>query len=172
MHNEEYRRYGRYFSLSYHQGLSSLDSDYASNITEFEARHYYRLNQLDNFNSRIFAGYAHDAPFNHPFYEIGSAGTLRGLDKESFSGNVLFFANLEYVKGFANFQSLHGSLFVDVGNVYNDLDEIDFSDLRTTFGLGIRWKATSFVETDLFIDLAYDREKDETKVYGGTSLNF
>ncbi len=172
VHNEEYRRYGRYFSLSYQQGLESLDSDYASNITEFEARHYYRLNQLDNFNSRVFAGYAHDAPFSHPFYEIGSAGTLRGLDKESFSGNVLLFANLEYVKGFANFQSLRGSLFVDVGNVYNDLDEVDFSDLRTTFGLGIRWKATSFVKTDLFIDLAYDREKDETKVYGGTSLDF
>jgi len=172
VHIEKYRRYGRYYSLRYQQGLDSLGSDYESNITEFEARHYYRLNTLDNFNSRLFAGYAHDAPFSHPFYEIGSAGTLRGLDKESFSGNVLIFANLEYVKGFAKYPSFRGSLFLDIGNVYDGLNDIDFSDLHTSIGLGLRWKAASFVEIDLFIDLAYDTETGESKVYGGTSLNF
>ena len=109
MHNEEYRRYGRYYSLSYHQGLGSLNSDYASNITELEARHYLRLGQWDNFNSRLFAGYAHDTPFSHPYYEIGSSDNIRGLDKESFSGNVLLFANLEYVKGFARHPSFRVS---------------------------------------------------------------
>jgi len=172
VHIEKYRRYGRYFSLSYQQGLDSLGSDYESNITEFEARHYYRLNALDNFNSRLFSGYAHDAPFSHPFYEIGSADTLRGLDKESFSGNVLLFANLEYVKGFAKYPSFRGSLFLDIGNVYDGLNDIDFSDLHTSIGFGGRWKAASFVELDLFLDIAYDTETGENKVYGGTSLNF
>jgi len=172
VHNEEFRRYGRYYSLSYQQGLRSLDSDFASNITELEARHYYRLNALDNFNSKLFVGYAHDTPFSHPFYEIGSTGTIRGLAKESFSGNVLIFANLEYVLGFGNYPSFRASLFLDLGNVYNDLDEVDYSDLRSSLGIGVRWKATSFVKTDLFIDLAYDTETGESKVYGGTSLNF
>ena len=172
VHNEIYRRYGSYFSLTYQQGLDSLGSDYLSNITEFESRYYYRLNSLDNFNSRYFAGYAHDAPFSHNYYEIGGAGTLRGLDKESFSGNVLIFTNLEYVKGFAKFPSFRSSLFLDVGNVYDNLNEVDLSDLRTSIGVGLRWKIGSFVETDLFIDMAYDTETDEYKTYGGTSLNF
>jgi outer membrane protein assembly factor BamA len=172
VHNEEYRRYGRYYSLEYQQGLDSLNSDFASNITEFEARYYYRLGESDNFNSRLFTGYAHDAPFSHPYYEIGGASNIRGLDKESFSGNVMVFANLEYIKGFAKYPSFRGSLFLDIGNVYDDLNEIDLSDLHTSIGIGLRWKATSFVNTDLFIDLAYNTDTGENKVYGGTSLNF
>ena len=172
VHYEKYRRYGRYYSLTYQQGLASLGSDYTSNITELDARHYYRLNSLDNFNSRVFAGYAHDAPFDHPFYDIGSAGTLRGLEQESFSGDVLVFANLEYIKGFTQYPSFRTSLFVDIGNVYDNLNEVDFSDLRTSIGVGIRWKIASFVQTDLFIDWAYDTETGENKVYGGTSFTF
>jgi outer membrane protein assembly factor BamA len=172
VHNEEYRRFGRYYSLTYHQGLASLDSDYASNITEFEARHYYRLSERDNFNSRLFAGYAHDTPFSHPFYEIGSAGNIRGLDKESCSGNVKLFVKIEYVKGFTKYPSFRGSLFLDIGNVYDSLNDVDLSDMKTSIGFGLRWKATSFVNTDLFIDLAYDTDTGENKVYGGTSLNF
>ena len=172
VHNEKYRRYGQYFSLTYQQGLFSLNSDYASKITELEARYYYRLNALDNFNSRLFADFAHDTPFNHPFYEIGSAGTIRGLDNESFSGTVLLFANLEYVKRFSRYPSFRGSLFLDVGNVYNGVNGVDFSDLWTGIGLGLRWKARSLVKTDLFVDLAYDTDSGNYKVYGGTSLNF
>ena len=172
IHYENYRRYGRYYSLTYQQGLTSLGSDYTSNITELDARHYYRLNTLDNFNSRVFAGYAHDAPFDEPYYDIGSSDTIRGLDRDSFFGDVLVFANLEYIKGFTRYRSFRTSLFIDIGNVYDDLDGVDFSDLHTSVGLGIRWKIASFVKTDLFIDWAYDTKTGETKAYGGTSFNF
>jgi len=172
VHYEKYRRYGRYYSLTYQQGLDSLGSDYTSNITELDARHYYRLNSLDNFNSRVFAGYAHDAPFDHPFYDIGSADNLRGLERESFSGDVLVFANLEYIKGFTQYPSFRTSLFFDIGNVYDNLNEVGFSDLRTSVGVGVRWKLASFVQTDLFIDWAYDTETGESRAYGGTSFNF
>jgi hypothetical protein len=172
VHIEKYRRYGRYISITYQQGLDSLDSDYESNITEFEARHYYPLNALDNFNSKLFVGYAHDTPFSHPFYEIGSADTIRGLAEESYSGNALFSANLEYVKGFVKYPTFRGSLFLDIGNVYDGLNAVDFSDLRTSVGLGVRWKVVAFVKTDLFIDIAYDTDTGKSKTYGGTSLNF
>ena len=172
VHHEKYRRFGRYYSLTYQQGLESLGSDYRSNITELDARHYYRINSLDNFNSRVFAGYAHDAPFDQPYYDIGSADTIRGLERESFSGDVLVFTNLEYIKGFGKYPSFRTSLFVDIGNVYNDLDDVDLSSLRTSVGLGVRWKIVSFVKTDLFIELAYDTETGESKAYGGTSFNF
>ncbi len=169
---EKYRRYGRYYSLTYQQGLTNLGSDYTSNITELDARHYYRLNSLDNFNSRVFAGYAHNAPFDQPYYDIGSSDTLRGLERDSFSGDVLVFANLEYIKGFAKYRTFRTSLFIDIGNVYDDLNGVDFSDLRTSIGLGIRWKIVSFVQTDLIIDWAYDTETGENRAYGGTSFNF
>ncbi len=172
VHYEKYRRYGRYYSLTYQRGLTSLGSDYTSNITELDARHYDRLNSLDNFNSRVFAGYAHDAPFDHPFYDIGSADNLRGLDRESFSGDVLVFANLEYIKGFNKYRGFRTSLFFDIGNVYDNLDGVDFSDLRTSVGVGVRWKIVSFVQTDLIIDWAYDTETGESRAYGSTSFNF
>ena len=64
------------------------------------------------------------------------------------------------------------SLFVDLGNVYDDLEDVNFGDIHYTVGTGIRWKVESFVKTDLFLDYGYDIETGEGKFYGGTSLNF
>ena len=64
------------------------------------------------------------------------------------------------------------SFFIDVGNVYDDLEAVDFADLHYTLGTGIRWKVESFVKTDLFLDYGYDVEEEDGKFYGGTSLNF
>jgi hemolysin activation/secretion protein len=132
-----------------------------------------RQNILDiELFRQVSVEYAHDAPFDQPYYEIGSADTLRGLERESFSGDVLIFTNLEYIIGYRKYPSFRTSLFVDIGNVYDNLDGVDLSSLRTSVGLGVRWKLVSFVKTDPFIDLAYDAETGESKAYGGTSFHF
>ena len=68
--------------------------------------------------------------------------------------------------------NLRHSLFVDFGNVYEDLNAIDLGDLNYTVGTGFRSKIETFVKTDLFLDYGYDIERSEGKLYGGTSLAF
>ena len=172
IHYEKYRRWGRYYSLIYQQGLKILNTDYESSIVNFVARYLYRINPLDNFNSRLFLGFSHNSPYNTDRYSIGGAGSIRGLETGSFSGDALFFGNFEYLKGFKKYRSFRTSLFIDIGNVYPDLKSIDVTDLQTSVGLGLRWKATAFVKTDLFLDLAYNFDTENTRLYGGTRLNF
>lgn len=172
VHQQRFRRFGRYISLSFQQGLEELESDYISHILEYEWKIYRPLNSRDNFNSRFFVGISEDSPFNSPYYELGGANNVRGLDRDIYAGDTLLFGNFEYVRGYSNYPSFRSSLFLDIGNVYPDTSSIDLNENYTTIGLGLRWKLTSFIKTDLFIDIAYDPDTEETRVYGGTSLNF
>lgn len=172
IHTQEYRRYGYFYSIEVQQGSDLLGTDYRSRSIKLESRFYQPLNQRDNFNSRLIFGFSKNSPFNVPFYELGGSGTLRGLEQESIKGDVLLLGNFEYLKGFEDYPSFRASTFIDIGTVYPELKDVDFSGLQTSVGFGGRWKAISFVETDLFIDYAYNIDTDNSKIYAGTSLTF
>jgi outer membrane protein assembly factor BamA len=172
IHAQQYRRYGYLHSLEIQQGLKALESDYSSRIIKIESRFYLPLNQRDNFNTRLLFGLSKKSPFNIPYYELGGSSTLRGLEQESIHGDVLLLANFEYVRGLESYPSFRWSSFIDIGNVYPALDEIDLRDFKTSIGFGGRWKASSFVKTDIFIDYAYNVDTDNNKLYAGTSLTF
>ena len=172
VHRERYRRYGDYYAVAYDQGFSWLGSDYDSSIVEFEVNGFRRLNRYDNFNYRVILELSNDSPFDYPNYSIGGGSSIRGLEDFDDRGDARWFANLEYVLSYRRHPQLAHTLFLDLGNVYDDLDDIDVSDVHYTLGTGFRWKLESFVKTDLFLDYGYDVEGRQGKLYGGTSLNF
>lgn len=169
---ETYRRTGRRYFFTYQQGLEVLNSDYDTSLFEMDARFYHPINELDNFNYRLFVGLSNHTAFNDENYNIGSARTLRGISRDSFSGDALLFGNFEYIKGFRKYRKFRTSAFIDIGNVYEDIKSIDITDLRVGVGLGLRWKAVSFVRTDLVVDVGYDIDTGNIKFYAGTRLNF
>jgi len=172
VHWERYRRFGSLYSVAVEQGFEGLGSDYDSTISRFELLGFRPLNLHDNINYRILIDVANNSPFNIPRYGIGGSSTLRGLEGFGGAGDTRILSNLEYIRGLRSYPLLRYGLFVDVGNVYEDLDDVDLTDLQYTIGASIRWKLESFVETDLFIDYGYDVEGGSGKFYGGTSLLF
>ncbi len=171
-HRDRYRRFGSYYELAFQQGFEFLGSDYESTIVELEALNFLRLNRYDNFNSRFVIEASNDSPFDYPRYSIGGGSNVRGLESIDDRGDARWFANLELIFSYRTQPSFAHSFFVDLGNVYDNLADIDFSDFHYTVGTGIRWKLESFVKTDLFLDYGYDVEERDGKFYGGTSLNF
>ena len=172
VHREPYRRFGSYYAITLDQGFEWLGSDYESTIIELEITNFLRLNPYDNFNSRFVFEVSNDSPFDYLNYDIGGGSSIRGLEDVDERGDARWFANLEYIFAYRKHPGLAHTLFVDLGNVYDDLQSIDFGDLRYTVGTGFRWKIESFVKTDLFLDYGYDVEEQQGKLYGGTSLNF
>jgi outer membrane protein assembly factor BamA len=172
VHRERYRRFGSYYAIYLDQGVEWLGSQYQSTIVELEITNFLRLNHYDNFNSRFVFEAATDSPYDYLQYGIGGGSTIRGLEDVDERGDARWFANLEYVFAYKKRPGLAHTLFVDFGNVYDDLEHIDAGDLRYTVGTGFRWKIESFVKTDLFLDYGYDVETQQGKLYGGTSLNF
>lgn len=149
-----------------------MGSDYDSTIVEFEAIGFKRLNRYDNFNYRFLFEVSNNSPFDYPNYSIGGGSSIRGREDVDERGDARWFSNLEYVFSYKKKPAFAHTLFVDVGNVYDDLDDVDFTDFHYTVGTGLRWKLESFVKTDLFLDYGYDPEEQEGQLYGGTSLNF
>ncbi|MCP4469823.1 MAG: hypothetical protein GY815_03910 [Gammaproteobacteria bacterium] len=121
------------------------------------------------------AGISADAigrPIDYLNYGIGDSSNMRGLEGVDERGDARWFSNLEYVFSYRKKPAIAHTLFVDIGNVYDNLNDVDFTDLRYTMGTGFRWKIESFVKTDLFLNYGYSPEEREGKLYGGTSLNF
>ena len=172
VHRERYRRFGSYYAITLDQGFEWLGSDYESTIVDFEIRNFIRLNRYDNFNSRFVFEVSNDSPYDYPEYDIGGGSNVRGLEDVDDRGDGRWFANLDYIFSYKKHPQLAHTLFVDLGNVYEDMEDIDFGDLHYTVGTGFRWKIESFVKTDLFLDYGYDVEGQKGKLYGGTSLNF
>jgi len=172
VHRERYRRFGSYYGITIDQGFEWLGSDYESTIVELEITNLIRLNRYDNFNSRFIFEVSNDSPYAYSKYGIGGGSNIRGLEDVDVRGDARWFANLEYIFSYKKHPQLAHTLFVDLGNVYEDLENIDFGDLHYTVGTGFRWKIESFVKTDLVLDYGYDVEEGEGKLYGGTSLNF
>jgi outer membrane protein assembly factor BamA len=172
VHRERYRRFGNYYGGTYTQGFDWLGSDYDSSIFDFEILGFNRLNSYDNFNYRGVLEFSNNPPYDSPMFGIGGGSTIRGLEGYDEVGNARLFGNFELVFAYRKKPGIRHTLFIDVGNVYDRLEDVYLGDLRYTVGTGFRWKIESFVRTDLIIDYGYDVEGGQGKLYGGTSLNF
>jgi len=172
VHRTGRRRFGRYFSLEYDQGIFGLGSDYETSLLRFEGRHYWPVNDTDNVNLRYILGLASEKVFNQNVFTIGGAATVRGIESGSVDGNGLWLMNLEYLKGFDQWPGFRLALFTDIANVYDRYNDFSGKPWQTTLGLGLRWKIRSFVKTDLFIDYGFDPDSGYSRFYAGTHLNF
>ncbi len=99
------------------------------------------------------AGYVADTedgllPDYERFY-LGGINSMRGFDWRDISaydengdkigGNKFLQFNLEYLIPLIREAGIVGVLFYDTGNVYNDDDSMDLSNLRESAGFGFRW---------------------------------
>lgn len=82
-----------------------------------------------------------------PFYELsmlGDAANLRGFDQNRFRGRGLVLFNLEY--RYPVWDTWDAVIFVDQGQVYDDLGDIALSEFHTAIGTGLRFmSATGFL---------------------------
>lgn len=172
IHEEKYRRFGRFFSLSVNKGQSILSSDYKATKLKIETRQLLRLNATDNLNTRILIELASSRIFNEFVYSIGNSRTIRGVEPDTVEGNSRWLANIEYVNGYSRWPSFRSAWFIDIANVFDDAGTVNRSNWKSSLGVGLRWKLTSFVKTDLVLDYAYNPEDNYSKIYGSTSLMF
>lgn len=87
-----------------------------------------------------------------PDYErfyLGGMNSIRGFDwrgiyvlddeGDIIGGDKFIQFNAEYIVPLLKTQGLVGLVFYDTGNVYNNGQSIDFGDLRSSVGFGVRW---------------------------------
>ncbi len=143
---------GNFFSsdLQYASSYLGSGTDFLESFSQFQ---YYLPVRKSVVATSLRIGLAKGfretvgIPLSQRFF-AGGGRTIRGfaldtagpLDEngEPLGGNVLFILNLEY--RFPIHGNLGGVVFFDYGNVYDLLSNFDFSELRKTAGIGIRYK--------------------------------
>jgi len=119
---------------------------------QLNAIHYFPTPLKTTFSIRGQAGYlrgyaGREAPIYERFF-LGGINTIRGFDTRTISpkdqltgdligGETMFVTNLEFLFPIAKMEKMRGLLFFDAGNAYQG--KIDFTDIRTSAGTGIRW---------------------------------
>ena len=173
VHIEPNRRIGKTYGVKITWADELIRSDFNYYRYDLFYREYRPLpsSNLVNLNYQLRAGYSNGSNFGGQSYELGSSSTIRGIDKDEKSGNVLVLANVEYLHALHFYPRVRGVVFTDIGNVY-PAHTLNLSKLEVTVGLGLRWKIASFVDTDLRVDIAYNPDTDETQAYAGTRHAF
>ena len=93
------------------------------------------------FAMRLGLSYVNNDPDNRvPFYflpYIGGSDTVRGFKEFRFRDENVIFMNAEY--RWEAFSGLDMALFFDAGEVRSDWEDIDFQELKTSYGVGFRF---------------------------------
>ena len=121
----------------------------------FDSIWYFPVILDTTFSIRGRVGYAtgyngNDLPLYERFY-VGGINTLRGLgfgeggprdeEDEKIGGNKELIFNVEYILPIVKDIRLKGVVFYDYGAAFDNSDDINLDDMRSTAGVGVRWSS-------------------------------
>jgi outer membrane protein insertion porin family len=168
-----YHREGSSYGYSLALATPPIGSDYSYNRHTLFHRNYLALKRVDaNINTQVKIGLANGGSFGEPAFTIGGGSSLRGYDSDAAKGNAMLQINAEYHHHLTGYRQLRGVVFVDAGNAWPGVLEVDLGRLLPSVGVGMRWRVQSFVDLTLRVDAAYALDTDASKVYAGTSGSF
>lgn len=143
--------------------FSNEEESYTKHLLYY--RSYYRLKSrpMNNLNVQVQLGVSDGDYLGDTEFSLGGK-TLRGYEKDSYTGNTLFLMNIEYLVPFSGDPAYRYGLLFDVGNTYEKLHDVDLSELHAAIGVGFRWKLASFVKVDIRLDMGYAIDTGDTNI--------
>lgn len=103
-------------------------------------------------------------------YELGGTATIRGVEYATQTGDKQILANLEY--RFPVVNDLSAAVFFDMGTAAQPGESLDFGNLLTTAGVGIRYRIPFLGVAPLRIDWGFDLGGDDSQVVLGFGQMF
>jgi len=167
---------GSFFSFVLERAFPLLEEESNYVKTFFKSQHFLPVLRGLTFSltSRLgLGGGKEDIPIHERFF-AGGSNSFRGarfdelgpVDEESgkpVGGNALLLVNLELtfplVSGIKN---LRGAVFYDIGNVFEETNDISLASLENAAGFGIRYK-TPFGPVRLELGWNLDVPQEERK---------
>lgn len=141
-------------SISIKQAGSFLGGDSSFTKLEGVSSWYFPLPLETTFHVKGSVGYVlENKDGKLPIYEkffLGGLSTVRGFDNgkispvdpetnERIGGEKMWYFNFEWIFPLIKDAGLKGVVFFDTGNVYDESETYDISDMRSAVGFGFRW---------------------------------
>ena len=91
---------------------------------------------------------------------LGGPDLMRGFGRGRMHGASTFVASVDY--RYPIYQLADGTVFFEVGNAFDDLDDLELDALRGSFGAGIRSINSRHVSFDILVAAGTTRFDDES----------
>lgn len=101
-------------------------------------------------------------------YSIGGQRTSRGHTSGDLDGDVFYALRVEYYAPVFNKSYLRAFVFMDIADIYADLDDLGHSNPVVSAGFGLRWRITEIVDLEVELGLGIPFGGDgDIKAFGG-----
>ncbi|KQC32826.1 membrane protein [Nonlabens sp. YIK11] len=132
------------------------------NLTRIDLRHFLKVSKKNN-DVLGFQFVGRTVRNNQPFSEysfLGSSEIMRGYREGRFIDRDLVAAQAEYRKNFKD-SRIGAVVFVGAGDVYRNIDEFQFSSLKPSYGVGVRYKLDESENLNIRLDWGFGRGTNE-----------
>ena len=147
---------GWYFEFTHGLYGKVLGGTNTFNLTRFDLRHYIEVSPK-NTDVLAFQFLGQFSRGNLPFSEFsffGGAEIMRGYQEGRFVDRDLLATQVEYRKNFKN--SRWGVVgFIGTGDVYNNVSEFQFKNLKPNYGAGARFTIDKKENLNLRFDIGF-----------------
>lgn len=176
VHDYLYSREGLQYGFITEHGLTAMGSDTPYSRNQLYYRHYFPIGEIQqhrNLNLQLRLGSTGGSiPIVDFPYVLGGSSDLRGYSKDTIGGRSFFLMNVEFLAPLWGHNAARGVVFADLGNAYDDNRLLDFGDLESSAGFGLRYRVKSFVDFQIRLDVSYAFGLDRRKVYVGSRNTF
>ena len=151
---------GLYYRFSYRNYDQNWGSDYDFGMTEIDLKNYFSSSPNLILATHLDAKITHG---NVPFQRLAKLGDrLRGFSSRRFMDNHRIAGRAELrTSPFSNgiYTRAGFVLFLEAGKVAHEIDDLDFSNLKLSYGTGFRYKLTnSDDKLNMRFDIAFTEE--------------
>jgi len=147
---------GWYFEFTHGKYFKALGGTNEFNLTRIDVRHFLKLSETSN-DVLAFQFVGRTVRDDQPFSEysfFGSPEIMRGYQEGRFVDRDLLATQVEYRKRFGD--SRWGAVaFVGTGDVYNNIDEFRFENLKPNYGVGVRWMLDKTENLNIRLDWGF-----------------
>ncbi len=150
---------GFLYTLKWEIFNENAASDYSYNRLELDLRNYFQIsgNHVIGINT-LYEMTAGDVPFQ----KLPLLGIMRGFLLSKYRDKHLAVLQAEY--RFPISGRFGGVLFTGAGTIAPDINEFDFSEIKTAAGAGLRFNLDKKQHLNLRFDLAYNND-NQTQFY-------
>ncbi|EAQ38098.2 hypothetical protein MED134_13046 [Dokdonia sp. MED134] len=153
---------GWYLETTRGQYFEALGGTHNFDLTRFDLRHYTKpfADKDDIIAFQMVGRFTRgDLPFSE-FSFLGGSEIMRGYREGRYVGRDLLASQVEYRKTFKN--SRFGAvLFAGGGDIYNDVSDFQFKNLKPTYGGGLRFMIDKEERLNLRFDVGFGRGSSE-----------
>ncbi|MCK5335460.1 MAG: BamA/TamA family outer membrane protein, partial [Gammaproteobacteria bacterium] len=134
--------------------LFNAEENYTKHLLFYRSYYRFKPYPLNNLNVQLQLGVSDGDYLGDTVFSLGGK-TLRGYEKDSYTGNAMVLMNLEYLIPFSTDPAYRYGVLFDLGNTYDSAKDIDLADLHAAIGVGFRWKLAAFVKVNIRMDIGY-----------------